>query len=284
MPNPSAIMPSPNQNIGTGNKIMTSTKSFSRLAAARPDASRRRWGSLAAYLALFAMTSVASAETMLPPVPLGHAGNYTLLSKAGISTTGNTAILGPIGVSPIASTAITGFGLILDSAGRFSLSSQVLGKVYAASYAAPTPANLSTAIGDMQIAYSNAAARKNPNFINLGSGNIGGRVLQAGLYKFSTNLTIPTDVTLSGSKTAVWIFQIAGTMNVANGKKVILVGGALPKNIFWQVAGATVLGTTSQVSGNILGKTSIAMRTGARLNGRALAQTAVTLDANAIRP
>jgi hypothetical protein len=141
---------------------------------------------------------------------------------------------------------------------------------------------LTVAIGDMQNAYANAAGRKNPNFLNLGGGNIGGRVLQPGLYKFTTNLNIPTNVTLSGSKSAVWIFQVAGTMTVANGKKVLLSGGAQPRNIFWQVAGATTFGTTSQVSGTILGKTSIVMQTNARLNGRALAQTAVTLDSNAI--
>jgi hypothetical protein len=261
---------------------MTSRQSAGLSTATHFETSNLRWRSLAASLAVFAMTSLASAETVIAPVPLGFAGSYALLSKAGITTTGNTAILGHIGVSPIAGTAITGFSLILDSTGRFSLSSQVLGRVYAASYAAPVPANLTTAIGDMQTAYLNAAGRSNPNFLNLGGGNIGGRVLQPGLYKFTTNLNIPTNVTLSGSKTGVWIFQVTGTMSVANGKQVLLAGGALPKNIFWQVAGATVLGTTSQVSGNILGKTSIVMQTGARLNGRALAQTAVTLDANAI--
>ena len=261
---------------------MTSKHSSCLPTATRLGTSRLRWRSLAASLTVFAMTSVASAEIIIPRVLLGSATSYTILSKAGISTTGNTAILGRIGVSPIASTAITGFGLILDSSGRFSLSSQVLGQVFAANYAVPTPAYLTTAVGDMQTAYTNAAGRKNPNFLNLGGGNIGGRVLTPGLYKFTTNLIIPTDVTLSGSKNAVWIFQVAGTMNIANGKKVLLSGGALPRNIFWQVAGATVLGTTSQMSGNILGKTSIVMQTGARLNGRALAQTAVTLDANAI--
>jgi hypothetical protein len=228
------------------------------------------------------MTSLAAAEVMIAPVPLASAGGYAILSKAGISTTGDTAIFGRIGVSPIASTAITGFSLILDGSGQYSLSSQVLGRVIAANYATPIPSVLTTAIGDMQTAYANAAARKLPNFTNLGSGNIGGRVLTPGLYKFTTNLTIPTNVTLSGSKNAVWIFQVAGTMSIANGKRVLLAGGALPQNIFWQVGGATVMGTTSQMSGNILGKTSIVMQTGARLYGRALAQTAVTLDANAI--
>ncbi len=237
--------------------------------------------------AMIALAPAVSAETIRLPirnaVSLGLAGNFAILSKAGISTTGVTAIAGNIGVSPIASTAITGFGLTMDSSGQFSKSIKVTAKVFAANYASPTPARLTTAIGNMQTAYNDAAGRLNPREIELGGGNIGGRTLQHGLYKWSSGVTIPTDVTLNGSKDAVWIFQIAGTLNIAAGKKVLLKGGALDKNIFWQVAGRTTLQTTSVMHGNILGKTAIIMRTGAKLYGRALAQTAVTLDANTVK-
>lgn len=215
-------------------------------------------------------------------VNLRSAGDFVILSKAGITTTGLTAIVGNIGVSPIAATAMTGFGLILDRSGKFSTSPRVTGKIYAASYKAPTPKKLTTAILDMQAAYADAAERKNPTATELDSGNIGGKTLAPGLYKWSTPVTIPADVTLSGDKNAVWIFQIAGTLNIASGKKVILAGGAQAKNIFWQVAGKTVLGTYSTFNGIILDQTAIVVQTGAKLNGRALAQTAVTLDADSI--
>jgi hypothetical protein len=103
--------------------------------------------------------------------------------------------------------------------------------------------------------------------------------LKPGVYKWSSAVTIPTNVTLSGDQNGVWIFQIAGTLSESSGKSVILKGGAEAKNIFWQVAGATTLGTNSTFNGNILDKTNIALQTGVKLNGRALAQTAVTLDA-----
>jgi hypothetical protein len=106
--------------------------------------------------------------------------------------------------------------------------------------------------------------------------------LAPGLYKWSTGVTIPTDVTLSGSPDDVWIFQIAGTLYISSAKSVILSGGAQVKNIFWAVAGAVTLGTTSVFNGNILCQTAIVLNTGATLNGRALAQTAVTLIANTI--
>jgi hypothetical protein len=142
---------------------------------------------------------------------------------------------------------------------------------------------LTVAVGDMQTAYASAAGRTRPDFTELGSGNLGGLTLRPGLYKWSTAVRIPTDVTLSGGPNDVWIFQIAQTLNISSGKRVILKGGARPENIFWQVAGTTTLGTTSVFNGNVLDATLIAVQTGARLNGKALAQTAVTLDASIIR-
>jgi len=215
-------------------------------------------------------------------VNLGTAGNFVILSKSGITTTGTTSIVGNFGVSPIASTAITGFGLIMDRSNTFSTSSLVTGKIYAANYAAPTPTMLTTAVSDMQIAYTDAAGRTLPNFIELGAGNIGGLTLKPGLYKWSSPVTIPADVTLMGNSNDIWIFQVAQTLDISSGKQIILKGGAKAKNIFWQVAGKTTLGTTSKFNGNVLCQTAIVLQTGATLNGRALAQTAVTLDANTV--
>jgi hypothetical protein len=217
-------------------------------------------------------------------VNLGTAGNYVILTKSGISTTGTTHITGDIAVSPIASTAITGFGLIADSSNKFSTSSLVTGKVYAANYAVPTPATLTTAVSDMETAYTDAAGRSNPDATGLGAGEIGGLTISPGLYKWGTGVSITTDVTLNagGNSNAVWIFQIGQGLTVASGKKVILSGGAQANNIFWQVSSNAEIGTGAQFNGNILAKTAINLRTGASINGRILAQTAVTLDANAV--
>lgn len=262
------------------------------VAVSRPRSNRMRWGILALCASVFGLTQIASAESIQAPattlafrtaVDLGLSGNYAILSKAGITATGTTQIVGNIGVSPIASTAITGFGLVRDRSNRFSTSSLVTGRVYAANYAAPTPSMLIASVGDMQIAYIDAAGRKNPRATELGSGNIGGKTLLPGLYKWSSSVTVPTNVILSGNQNAVWIFQIAGNLSLSSGKSIVLIGGALPKNIFWQVAGKTTIGTTADFNGNILCKTAIVLRTGAKLHGRALAQTAVTLDANFIK-
>ncbi len=234
--------------------------------------------SLAVILAGHAATGAQA------PVVLGRAGDFVILAKSGISTVPTSAVTGNIGVSPIDSTAITGFGLILDASTQFSTSPQVVGKVYAASYGDPTPANLTTAVSDMETAYTDAAGRTLPDYTELGAGNIGGMTLASGLYKWSTGVTIPTDVSLSGGPNDVWIFQIAGNLTLASAKAVLLSGGAQATNIFWQVAGGVgvALGTTSHFEGILLVQKAITLQTGASINGKLLAQTAVTLDANII--
>jgi hypothetical protein len=224
-------------------------------------------------LAISAGPTSASTQTT---VNLGTADNFVILSKTGITNVPTSAITGNIGTSPITGAAIAGLGC-----------SEVKGTIYTVDAAGPAcrvlaPVLLTTAVSDMETAYTDAAGRTLPDYINLGTGNIGGLTLTPGLYKWSTGVTIPTDVTISGSSTDVWIFQVAGTLDIASAKQVILSGGAQAKNIFWQVAGATTLGTTSVFNGNILAKTNIAIQTGATLNGRALAQTAVTLDKNSV--
>lgn len=139
-----------------------------------------------------------------------------------------------------------------------------------------------SAVGDMGFAYLDAAGRTSPDSIELGAGEIGGLMIAPGLHKWSTGVKISTDVTLSGGPNDIWIFQIAGTLTEANATRVTLAGGALAKNIFWQVAGSVTIGTNSHFEGVVLGKTLIAVNTGASVNGRLMAQTAVTLQMNAI--
>jgi hypothetical protein len=215
------------------------------------------------------------------PVNLATAGNYVILAESGISTVPPSVVKGNLGISPAAATYITEFSLIADSAGVFSTSAQVTGNIYASDYTAPTPSNLTTAVGDMQTAFTDAAGRA-PDVTELGAGNIGGMTVSAGVYQWGTSVLIPTDVTLNGSATAVWIFQIAQNLTLSSAVQVHLTGGALAKNVFWQVAGSVELGTTSHIEGVVLCQTMINLRTGASITGRLLAQTAVTLDASTV--
>lgn len=215
------------------------------------------------------------------PVDLGGAGSFVILAKAGIDNVPTSAVTGDIGVSPAAATYITGFSLTADGTNVFATSPQVTGKVFAANYAVPTPSNLTTAIGDMGFAFDDAAGRA-PDVTELGGGSIGGMTLEPGVYAWGTGLSVLSDVTLSGSATDVWILQIAQGLTLGSGTRVALTGGALPKNVFWQVAGLVELGTTAHLEGVVLCRTAITLHTGASVTGRLLAQTAVTITGSTV--
>jgi len=226
---------------------------------------------------------LASSVDAVGGVELGTAGEFAILSMTGVTTTGVTSVTGDIGTSPIKSTAITGFTLIMDSDRNFSTSALVTGKVWAADYVAPTPFKMSKAIKDMQTAFTNAQNRSDTDFTEeLSTGNIEGQTLVPGLYNWSTSVHFINSVTFNGSSDSVWILQIAKDLIVGSGARVSVTGGAKAKNIFWQISGATTVGTTAHLEGVFLCKTSIVFKTGSSMNGAALSQTAVTLDAATI--
>lgn len=217
--------------------------------------------------------------------------NFVVLSKAAITNVPPSVITGNIGASPITGAAIsvtcaemTGTIYTVDAA--YTGSGDV-------TCVAPGPdANktlVDNAVLDMGTAYTDAA-RRTPEVgatnLNVGGGTLSGQDFAPGTYTWDTpgSVSITGNITLTGSATDVWIFQISGNLNLANGIHVNLAGGALPANIFWQVAGETVLGTNSIFNGNILagGVSTIALQTGATLNGRALSQFEVTLQSNTI--
>jgi len=216
-------------------------------------------------------------------VPLGLSGDYVIFAESGISTTGTTSIIGNMGINPAAATAITGFALILPAGGAFSSSSLVTGNIYAPGYAPPTPADLVTATTDMTTAYTTANGLTIPAPVNeFMAGNLNGQTLTKGIYKWSTNLDVTNGIILDGGgdNCSTFILQIAGGLTVENGAIITLQNGAQAKNIFWVVAGSSAaLGTTADFSGNILCKGLISLNTGAKVLGRLMSQTAVTLDA-----
>jgi hypothetical protein len=232
-------------------------------------------GSTVAAAATGAASTAAVSHRSIAPVNLGAASAFAILTKSGVTDVYASAIKGNVGASPITGAAI---GLACP---------EVTGTIYSVNAAGPackvtSPTLLTTAVHNMETAYTDAAGRTLPSAVDLGAGKIGGLTLRPGLYKWNTAVSIATDVTLSGGPNDVWIFQIAGNLTQASAKKVILAGGAQAKNVFWQVAGGVAIGTTAHFAGTILGKTLIAMKTGASTNGRLLAQTAVTLQQNSV--
>lgn len=236
-------------------------------------------GNALAANTVWEFTTGGSSST-LATVNLGTSGNYVILAQSAINNSPTSAITGDIGLSPAATSYITGLDLI--NATGYATSTQVTGKVYAADMADPTPINLTTAVGDMVLAYNEAAGRPSPDFLELGTGNLGGKTLSPGLYKWTSTVTLPSDVTISGGADDIWIFQISGDLTMSSAVRITLEGGAQAKNIFWQIAGQATIGTTAHFEGIILSKTAITFQTSASINGRLLAQTAAILDSNAV--
>ncbi len=207
---------------------------------------------------------------------LGAAGGFEILSKSGITDVYKSSITGNVGSSPISGAAI------------LVTCTEVVGTIYSVDAAGPLPCSvtnaslLTTSVSDMITAYNEGAGRINPNFVELGAGNIGGKTLKPGLYKWSSSVVIPANVTIAGGPNDVWVFQVAGNLDLSSAVKIILKSGAQAKNIYWVVADAVTLGTTSHFEGNILGQAGINLQTGASINGRLLAQTAVTLQMNTV--
>jgi hypothetical protein len=203
--------------------------------------------------------------TSLQAVNLTCAADFAILAGSTVTNTGPTIINnGDLGLSP--GTAVTGFP-----------PGTINGGVIRINDVAANNAKLC-----LTTAYNDAAGRTTAPITV--AGNIGGQTLAPGLYKSTSTLAISSgDLTLAGPAEGVWIFQVASTLDTTPGRKVILTGGALAKNVFWQVGTSATLETTSDFQGNILADQSISLKTGAILNGRALTRIgAVTLDTNTV--
>ncbi|MBI5539438.1 MAG: DUF3494 domain-containing protein [Bacteroidia bacterium] len=199
-------------------------------------------------------------------VILNTASGYAILAGSAVRNTGKTVITGNLGLSP--GTSVGGFpsGILIGS-----------------EHINDESAN--QAKNDLSTAYYDAAGRMTEDLVKL-SGNIGGLTLTPGLYKSLSSIALSSgDLILDakGNTDAVFIIQIATTLIVRIGRKVILAGGALASNIFWQVGGSATFETNSVFNGSVLSMHSITLNTGAKLNGKIFAiNGAVVLAGNTI--
>lgn len=228
-------------------------------------------------------------------VDLGTAANYAILAKTGVSSVPNSVVTGNVGLSPAARGFLTGWALIAEPTDTSFGSAQVSGRLFAAdNVGGTTSSNLSTAVGDMQTAYTNAnglapAGGGDPAAGGVACptdgttvGALGNVTITPGVYTCTVPLSIAagTNVTLSGA--GVYVIRTSAGITQAAGTQVILTGGAVAQNVFWVPAQTASIGgaagTTTKMAGVILAKTNITIGTNATVNGRLLAQTAVTLD------
>lgn len=214
-----------------------------------------------------------------PTIDLQSASGFVLLAGSLISNVPTSAVTGNVGLSPAAGSNITGFG-----------ATEITGIIYTVDASGPAGSvpnsvGLTAAKGDLTTAYNDAAGRTSTDIVLL-SGNIGGLTLTPGLYKSTSFLQISSGILYfdaKGDPNAVFIIQIASSLNTSSGTQVILKNGALAENIFWQVGTSATLGSTSIFKGNIMSDQSISVNTGAVVEGRLLARiAAITLKGNTI--
>ena len=188
--------------------------------------------------------------------------NYAVLAYSGITNTGATLIGGGnIGSFPTAT--ITG--------------------ITAANFIPPATTDnvhAQQAEIDALAAYNTFAAR---TFTSLGgssvnlsvSGNgVNAATYTPGNYSAGSSMDIPTTITLDaqGNPNAEFVFKAGSTITLESGASVLLVNGALARNVVWLCGSSftSVFAGTSNMVGNIIATNSVTLG-GGTLSGRALA-------------
>ena len=239
--------------------------------------------------AMISTVSTMTASAIVPtdptnPIKIGTSENYTILSKTGISSAPNSYVYGNIGVNPISETAITGFSLKMDASNEFSSSTQVEGQVFAGNYGYTTSRKLNAAVSDMETAYIVASGRT-ADFTDLYDGDLSGKTLSPGVYKWNSGVVINTDVTLDGDHHDVFVFIVAEGITQAAWTEMKFDGEVGAKNIFWIVGENVFIGDNSYFQGNVIGKANVVLGTNTIAHGRLLVQNEVTLvKSSVIKP
>jgi hypothetical protein len=206
----------------------------------------------------FATAIVTS--TAQPSPLLGTAATYGILAGTTVTCVTGGTINADIGISP--GGALTGFGPCTFT-----------GTANLANAAAATAQN------DLTTAYDALVARPCGTVVT--PADLGGRTLAPGVYCVASSMAVTGTVTLNGPANGVWVFQMGSTLTTGTGANIALTGGALARNVWWQVGSSATLGTGTTFRGNILSLQSITLNDNATMLGRALARNgAVTLGTN----
>ncbi|NYI41968.1 ice-binding family protein [Demequina lutea] len=206
-------------------------------------------------------SSAASAAVV--PVALGTASSFVVLAATGVTDTGPTTLNGDLGTSP--TTSITGVGSITVHGTNHAGDGVTQG-----------------AKSDLTAAYLVAAGEGPTSPI---AADLAGQTLTAGIYNSAKQILLTGALTLdaAGDPNALFVFQAGSDLIVGPGASVVLKNDAQACNVYWQVGSSATLDTGVSFKGSILALTSITLKTGTTVEGRALAQTGtVTLDTNTI--
>jgi Ice-binding-like len=211
---------------------------------------------LAGIILVAALALVAVPAVQASPVDLATAKPFVVLGGTTVTNEGPSVLNGDLGVSP--GTALTGFGLPAVVNGAIHENTAVAAQAQL----------------DLTNAYNVAAGQPVAPADDLSGTNLGNRQLTAGAYRYTAGalLTGPLTLNAQGDPNAQFVFEIGAELTTASASSVILVNGASPCNVHWQVGSSATLGTTTKFVGNLMALTSISLTNAATVEGRLLAR------------
>ncbi len=209
-----------------------------------------------------ATSTPSDPVTVADPTFLGAAASFSVLGVDATNTAIST-VSGDIGVSPI--------GAIVNFPPEI-----VGGDIHL------NDARSAAAAAALLTAYDEAASMP---FDTEFPGDPNGLTFEPGVHRTIGAMTMTGTVTLDalGDPDAIFIFQINGAITTAANSHIVLEGGAVASNVYWQVNGASGHGANSTFSGTIMALGAITLGDTTELIGRALSQAAVTLGGTVIR-
>lgn len=216
----------------------------------------RRAGRAGIALAVSLAFAAVPAAAQASPVHLATAAPFVALAGATVANTGPSVLNGNLGVAP--GTALVGFGLPAVVNGATHDNDAVAGQAQA----------------DLTTAYDVAAGQPVAPANDLTDTDLGNRTLTAGAYGFTSSAQLTGTLTLDaeGDPNAQFVFEIASALTTAPASRVVLINGASPCNVYWQVGSSATLDTTTAFQGNLMALTSISLNNAASVIGRVLAR------------
>ena len=258
---------------GTKRSVMSYVAAHAPCGANRPTPTTRRPSrrhlaaggmslALAGLLGTSVLVGAAPAYAAQAAVGLGTAGSFAVLAGSGITNTGPTTITGDVGTFPTPTE--TGFGSVTLTGTNHGGDAVSQG-----------------AKNDLVVAYNDAAGRRPVTNVAV---ELGGTTLLAGVYTSPTlGLTGTLTLDAQGRSDAQFIFLAGSTLIAESNSRVLLLNGADPCRVVWQVGSSATFKTGTSFVGDVLAYTSITALTRATFRGRLLARNgAVTLDTNTI--
>ena len=214
--------------------------------------------------AFIALPAAAQAQSR---VDLATASPFVVLGGAAVTNTGPSVLYGDLGVSP--GTSLPGFGLPAVVNGATHNNDAVAAQAQL----------------DLTTAYNVAAGQPARPPTTSRARTSAASTLNAGAYRYTSDAQLTGTLTLDaeGDPNAQFVFQIASALTTASASSVVLINGASPCNVYWQIGSSATLGTTTAFQGNLMALTSITLNNGATVFGRMLARNGpVSLNNNVL--